>query len=135
MKMGIYSRFIMIKKSILFILLIITIASCNIYKTSRELNFFELKRKSQDENSISVYGTIFDKYDRFGLKYSEIKLTNLKNEYSTQSDKKGNFNFLNIEEGEYILKANHLGYYSFKDTLKVKYKEVLVIKIGLGYDE
>lgn len=125
----------MIKKSILFILLIITIASCNIYKTSRELNFFELKRKSQDENSISVYGTIFDKYDRFGLKYSEIKLTNLKNEYSTQSDKKGNFNFLNIEEGEYILKANHLGYYSFKDTLKVKYKEVLVIKIGLGYDE
>ena len=123
------------KKFLLYTCLFFILFSCASNKKVQKLNFFETKSIKKNGTSTNIYGNIFDKFDKYPLAESEITIRSKDRNYSSISDKKGNFKFLNIEPREYTIEVYYVGYYSFKDKLVIQPNEVLNVRIGLGYDE
>ena len=67
------------------------------------------------QNTFNIQGKVIDFHDKVPLNNASIKIGN----YTSTSDKDGNFNFSNVKKGNYILIANHPDCETFTENIVV----------------
>lgn len=123
-------------KKNLIVLMIGILFSCKTHSNITHGATLTIERNTQiADNSVNVKGNIFDLYDKFGLEHAVIELSNNENTYKESCIENGDFKFKSIPPGKYRLSAGFIGYKTLIDSLEVIPQELIILRIGLGYDE
>lgn len=74
---------------------------------------------SAEEKAGSVYGLVVDKTNNETVTYALIKISNLNNSYSAETDLSGKFEIKNIIPGKYELSVSRIGYSDYYGEITI----------------